>query len=43
MNHEQQHDDIVELGTASLETKGVDTGKDDHAIGLIPFAGLIED
>jgi hypothetical protein len=40
MEHENDHDDVLELGVASVETKGLTAGKDDHQVGLIPFAGL---
>jgi hypothetical protein len=39
MSRERDHDDPIDLGPASLETKGAVTGRDDHA-GLIPFEGL---
>ena len=42
MNREHDHEDLIDLGPASLETKGSVTGRDDHA-GLIPFEGLSEE
>ncbi len=39
MNREHEHDDLIDLGPASLETKGAVTGRHDHG-GLIPFEGL---
>jgi hypothetical protein len=38
MNREHEHD-LIDLGAASVETRGLTTGRDDHA-GLIPFEGL---
>ena len=43
MNREYEHEDLIELGAASVETKGPTVGKDDHAGGLIPFAGLSDE
>lgn len=40
MQNERQHDDLIDLGAASLETKGPTAGVDDTHQGLIPFAGL---
>ena len=40
MNNEPQHDDLIDLGAASIETKGPTAGVDDSRQGLIPFAGL---
>ncbi|HEV2595255.1 MAG TPA: benenodin family lasso peptide [Sphingomicrobium sp.] len=37
---EREYDDVIELGAVSVETKGLTAGKDDHQVGLIPFAGL---
>lgn len=42
MNREHDHEDLIDLGSASRETKGAVTGRDDHA-GLIPFEGLSDD
>ena len=43
MNHEHVAEELVELGTASIETKGPTVGKDDHASGFIPALGLSDD
>jgi hypothetical protein len=43
MNREHQHDDVIDLGTASLETRGTPYGSDDHKAGLIPVAGLSDE
>jgi hypothetical protein len=42
MNREHDGQDLIDLGPASLETKGAVTGRDDHG-GLIPFEGLNEE
>ena len=39
MNRELDDEDLIDLGPASLETKGAVTGREDHA-GLIQFEGL---
>jgi hypothetical protein len=39
MNIEHDREDLIDLGSASLQTKGLVNGKDDHG-GLIPFEGL---
>lgn len=43
MDREHDHEELFELGTASVETKGLTQGKDDHAVGLIPFTGLSDE
>jgi hypothetical protein len=43
MNCEHDHEDLIELGAASVETKGPTVGKDDHQGGLIPFEGLSDE
>jgi hypothetical protein len=43
MNREYGHEELIELGTASVETKGLTAGKDDHQVGLIPFTGLSDE
>ncbi len=43
MNFEHEHDEVIELGTASIETRGPTVGKDDNQAGLIPFAGLSDE
>jgi len=40
MEHELDTNEVIELGTVSVETKGLTAGRDDHQVGLIPFAGL---
>lgn len=42
MNREHQHD-LIDLGAASVETKGTPFGSDDHKAGLIPVGGLSEE
>jgi hypothetical protein len=42
MNREYEHEDVIDLGVASVETKGPTVGRDDHS-GLIPFAGLSDE
>ena len=36
MTNERQHDDLIDLGAASIETKGPTFGKDDVLAGQIP-------
>ena len=36
MNREYDHEDLIDLGRASAETKGPSVGRDDHQGGLIP-------
>lgn len=43
MNDERQHDDLIDLGAASIETKGPNFGHDDTRNGLIPVAGLSDE
>ena len=43
MNREYEHEDLIELGVASVETTGLTAGMDDHQVVLIPFAGLSDD
>lgn len=40
---DREHDELIELGAVSVETKGLTQGRDDHAVGLIPFAGLSDE
>lgn len=40
MNKEHQHDELIDLGAATTETKGPTAGVDDSHTGQIPFAGL---
>jgi hypothetical protein len=43
MNSEREHDDLIDLGSASVETKGGTRGKDDHFAGLVQIEGLSDD
>ena len=43
MNREHEHDDLIDLGAASVETKGPTFGADDRRGGLIPVAGLSDE
>jgi hypothetical protein len=43
MNCEYEHEGLIELGAASVETKGPTVGHDDNQAGLIPFAGLSDE
>jgi len=40
MKRELQHEDVIDLGAASVETKGPTFGHDDSRSGLIPVTGL---
>lgn len=40
MKTEHPHDDLIDLGAASIETKGPTFGKEDVGAGLIPQAGI---
>lgn len=40
MNREHQHDDLIDLGAASVETKGPTAGKEDVQGGFILVPGL---
>jgi hypothetical protein len=40
MNNQRQHDDLIDLGAATAETKGPTAGLDDSHVGQIPFTGL---
>jgi hypothetical protein len=42
MNREHE-DDLIDLGAASVETRGTPFGSDDHKLGLIPVAGLSDE
>lgn len=42
MKHDHEHD-LIDLGAASVGTKGTPFGSDDHKAGLIPVAGLSEE
>ena len=40
MTNERKHEDLIDLGAASTETKGPAFGKDDVLTGQIPREGL---
>ena len=42
MDREHEHE-LIDLGAASVETKGTPFGSDDHKAGLIPVGGLSEE
>jgi hypothetical protein len=42
MDNNQLHDDLIDLGTASIETYGTPIGVDDEQ-GHLPAAGLSRD
>lgn len=43
MNREHEHDDLIDLGAASVETKGTPVGSPDFRGSLIPAAGLTDE
>lgn len=43
MKPEFVYDDLIDLGAASVETKGPSFGYDDTVGGLIPVAGLTDE
>lgn len=43
MNREENHDELIDLGSVSIETKGSTQGKDDHFAGLIQREGLSDE
>jgi hypothetical protein len=43
MNREHDADDLIELGSVSVETMGSTTGKDDHFAGLVQIEGLSDE
>jgi len=43
MNGERGHEDLIELGAASIETKGGAVGYDDYVCSLILPAGLSDE
>lgn len=43
MNREYQHEDLIELGAVTAETKGLAIGFVDTERGRQPFAGLTAD
>lgn len=40
MSVQYEHDDLIDLGAASIQTKGNPVGMDDSEGGRNPFAGL---
>jgi hypothetical protein len=38
-----EHDDLIELGEVTVETKGGPVGRDDTQAGLIKFEGLSDE
>ena len=40
MKREHESHDLIDLGPASVETKGSTKGKDDHFAGLVQIEGL---
>jgi hypothetical protein len=43
MNYERENDELIDLGAASVETKGPTVGRDDHAGGFILQEGLSDE
>lgn len=43
MKYENEHDELIDLGAASAETRGPTKGGDDHAGGFILVAGLSDE
>jgi hypothetical protein len=43
MNRERENDDLIELSTASGETRGPSVGMDDSQGGLRPYVGLSDE
>ena len=43
MKTERHPDDLIDLGAATIETKGPTAGRDDSHVGQIPFTGLSSD
>jgi hypothetical protein len=43
MDRDHEHEELIELGAVSLETKGPTVGRDDNQAGLIPFNGLSDE
>jgi hypothetical protein len=39
----REHDDLIDLGAASIETRGTPFGADDLKGGLIPVSGLSDE
>ena len=43
MQRDHEYEDLIDLGAASVETKGPTFGRDDNHGGLIPVAGLSDE
>jgi hypothetical protein len=43
MNRQAEQDDLIELGAASVETRGTPVGMDDSQAGRVPWPGLSDD
>ena len=43
MKRDQDHEDVIDLGIASVDTRGLAAGTDDHSVGLIKREGLSDD
>lgn len=43
MNRTKDHEDLIDLGKASVETKGTPVGFEDTGGSLIPQAGLSDE
>lgn len=43
MKCQNEQDDLIELGTASVETKGSAVGMDDSQAGRYPWPGLSDE
>ncbi len=43
MNRDHEHEDLIDLGAVSVETKGGPGVPEDTQSGLIPFAGLTDE
>jgi hypothetical protein len=39
----REHDDLIDLGAVTTETKGGPVGKDDHETGFILAEGLTDE
>jgi hypothetical protein len=43
MKRNRENEELIDLGPATAETKGLASGTDDHSVGLIKFEGLSDD
>ena len=43
MKRQPEHDDLIELGVASLETRGTPVGMDNSQAGRYPWPGLSDE